>query len=69
MPEEASLTRQGQDWLRFRTRQPAQANPAILRTLLDKGLPVLSLHEVPRSLEEVYLQAVNSVENEEAAHA
>jgi ABC-2 type transport system ATP-binding protein len=69
MPEGTSLTRQGPDWLRFRTQEPARANPLILRALLDQGLPVLSLYEVPRSLEEVYLQAVNSMENREAAHA
>ena len=69
IPEEARLTSQGQDWLRYCTGQPGLVNPAILRGLLDHGLPVLSLHEVPRSLEEVYLQVVNSVENGEAANA
>jgi ABC-2 type transport system ATP-binding protein len=69
IPEEASLSSQGLDWLRYRTGQPGRVNPAILRGLLDLGLPVLSLHEVPRSLEDVYLQVVSSVESEEAIHA
>jgi ABC-2 type transport system ATP-binding protein len=69
IPEEASLSSQGLDWLRYRTGQPGRVNPVILRGLLDLGLPVLSLHEVPRSLEDVYLQVVSSVESGEAMHA
>jgi ABC-2 type transport system ATP-binding protein len=68
-PEGASLTAQGTDWLRFRTGDPSRSNPAILRTLLEVGLPVLSLNEVPRSLEQVYLKAVAAAEVGEVAHA
>ncbi|HEY5671758.1 MAG TPA: ABC transporter ATP-binding protein [Anaerolineales bacterium] len=65
LPHGAKLTSQGEDWLRFRTLEPALANPAILRYLLDLGLPVLGLQEVARSLEEVYLKAVSVAEGEE----
>jgi len=68
LPDEANLTAQGTDWLRFRTEQPGVTNPAILRCLLEQGLPVVGLREVPRSLEQVYLQAVNVVDGESAAH-
>jgi ABC-2 type transport system ATP-binding protein len=62
-PEGAILTGQGADWLRYRTSIPKQVNPLFLKQLLDQGLPVLSLHEVPRSLEQVYLHAMqNSVD-------
>lgn len=61
-PAEASLVAQGTDWLRYRTDQPGQNNPVILRSLLDQGLPVMGLQEVPRSLEQVYLQAVSIAE-------
>jgi ABC-2 type transport system ATP-binding protein len=70
LPPGFSLTGQGADWLRYCPEQPEAANPALLRTLLAADLPVLSLQEVPRSLEQVYLQAVNSYETTlEAAHA
>ena len=68
LPQGANLTAQGKDWLRFRTLEPALANPAILRYLLDLGLPVLGLQEVARSLEEVYLKAVSVAEGVEATN-
>jgi ABC-2 type transport system ATP-binding protein len=66
LPLEASLIDQGSDWLRYRTGQPQQANPVILRYLLDQGLQVVGLQEVPRSLEQVYLLAVSIAEGAEA---
>jgi ABC-2 type transport system ATP-binding protein len=59
LPVGASLVAQGPDWLRYRTDQPGITNPIILRSLLEQGLPVMGLQEVPRSLEQVYLQAVS----------
>ncbi|MBN1260693.1 MAG: ABC transporter ATP-binding protein [Anaerolineae bacterium] len=49
----------GDLWLRYRTGKPEEINPVVLRALLDAGLPVLSLSEVPRSLESVYLRVVS----------
>jgi ABC-2 type transport system ATP-binding protein len=60
LPERACLTGKGLDWLRYQTDTPETANPAVLRRLLDQGYPVTALYEVPRSLEEVYLQAINT---------
>lgn len=68
-PAEANLVAQGSDWLRYRTDQPGHTNPVILRSLLDQGLPVTGLHEVPRSLEQVYLQAVSVAEGAESNDA
>jgi len=65
-PAEANLVAQGSDWLRFRTDHPGQINPVILRSLLDQGLPVTGLQEVPRSLEQVYLQAVSVADGAES---
>lgn len=61
LPAGADLTANGGDWLRYRTQQPEVVNPAILRHLLEKGMPVLGLQEVPRSLEQVYLQAISAI--------
>ncbi len=63
-PSGGKLTGQGPDWLRFQSDQPLEFNPRLLHSLLDQDLPVISLHEVPRSLEAVYLQAVNAIDDE-----
>lgn len=63
-PPGGRLTGHGPDWLRFQSDQPKEFNPRLLNSLLSQDLPVVSLHEVPRSLEAVYLQAVNAVGDE-----
>jgi len=60
LPDSVKITTQGPDWLRFRSNDPNIANPQVLRYLLDQDLPVVSLQEVPRSVEEVYLQAISA---------
>jgi ABC-2 type transport system ATP-binding protein len=60
LPPEGRLTSKGSDWLRFQAEQPAGYNPRLLQNLLAQNLPVISLQEVPRSLEAVYLQAVSA---------
>ena len=60
LPPGAELTKQGTDWLRYQSHQPEQVNPQVLESLLGNGFPVISLQEVPRSLEQLYLQAVQT---------
>ncbi len=57
----------GDTWLRYRTRRPAETNPALLRRLHLAGMPVVSLSEVPRSLEAVYLRIVGEAQPERMA--
>lgn len=45
--------------LRYQTQNPETVNPEVLQTLLNRGCKVISLHEVTRSLEQVYLHAIN----------
>jgi ABC-2 type transport system ATP-binding protein len=61
LPTIVKPTEHGDGWLRYKTENPNQANPLVIQALVSKGIPVLGLAEVPRSLEKVYLQAVNSV--------
>lgn len=63
LPPEARLNDQGEDWFRFQTNIPQAVNPMILRSLLDNGLQVIGLYEIPRSLEEVYINVVHSSTN------
>ncbi len=54
-----SVEDHGDNWLRYRTREPELVNPRLLQQLAERGTQVLTLSEVPRSLEEVYLRIVN----------
>jgi ABC-2 type transport system ATP-binding protein len=60
LPPGGRLTGKGLDWLRLQSDQPHSFHPLLLHSLLAQSLPVISLQEVPRSLEAVYLQAVNA---------
>jgi len=61
------LEEYGDGWLRYRTRRPAEINPAVLRRLHAAGVPVVSLSEVSRSLETVYLRIVGETQPERMA--
>lgn len=54
--------------LRYRTTHPEVENPRVLAGLLAQGFPIISLQEVPRSLEQVYLQAINAPDQEEVSY-
>lgn len=58
LPAGAVLTSEGLDWLRYQTINPNEVNPELLQLLLEQGYPVVGLREVPRSLEQVYMQAI-----------
>jgi ABC-2 type transport system ATP-binding protein len=64
LPDGLEIIDQGPDWLRFRTTSPMITNPKLLENLLSDGLSVLTLKEIERSLESVYLQAVNQTGKE-----
>jgi ABC-2 type transport system ATP-binding protein len=62
LKEMVDVTETGEDWLRYRTTAPEQTNPAVLNKLVGGGVEVMTLSEVPRSLEAVYLQIVTEDE-------
>ncbi len=49
---------QGENWLRYLVANPTQFNPMLLSELAQQQVSVVTLSEVPRSLEEVYLTIV-----------
>jgi len=55
----------GPGWVRFLSPQPERINPQVLRRLTDAGAEVVTLSEVPRSLEEVYLHLIETGETGE----
>lgn len=49
---------QGDNWLRYRTAEPEEVNPRLLRRLAALGRQVVTLGQVPRTLEDVYMRVV-----------
>jgi ABC-2 type transport system ATP-binding protein len=49
---------QGADWLRYTVSDPTAGNPRVIRALVAQGVEVVTVSEVTRSLEDVYLWAV-----------
>lgn len=56
---------QGDRWLRYRTANPQEDNPHVIRRLTGLGLDIVTLSEVSRTLEDVYLQIVTEDEGAE----
>ena len=57
-----TVTEQGPDWLRYRATDLRTVNPIVFRRLAERGIDVITLSEVPQSLETVYLQIVTEDE-------
>jgi ABC-2 type transport system ATP-binding protein len=50
----------GPDWLRFRSPDPARLHPELVARLAAHDVPLVSLSEKSRSLEDVYLEIVSA---------
>lgn len=62
LPNDLAEVARGRQWLRYQSSQPEIDNPLVLQYLLDLGLKVIGLEEVPRSLEQIYLQVMKNPE-------
>jgi len=60
LTEKVNVIDYGIDWVRYATSNPTQFNPVLLAELARQDTPVVTLSEVSRSLEEVYLRIVES---------
>jgi ABC-2 type transport system ATP-binding protein len=58
LEEQVEVVGHGPDWVRYAVENPARFNPILLSELARAEVPVITLSEVPRSLEEVYLRIV-----------
>jgi ABC-2 type transport system ATP-binding protein len=52
----------GKDWLRYATANPDEVNPILLQKLTAQGVGIITVSEVERSLEDVYLRVVEEQE-------
>jgi ABC-2 type transport system ATP-binding protein len=59
LPSAVEITKKGKDWFTFRVEDAQQTNPLLVQNLVATGYAVVKLEEIQRSLESVYLQAVN----------
>jgi ABC-2 type transport system ATP-binding protein len=62
LPNEAVRVSEGPGWIRYQTANPEKVNPLVLRSMMDAHIPVITLSEVARSLEDVYLEVVGMKE-------
>ncbi len=61
----------GAEWIgetdsgpRFRVADPQETNPEMMKRFIERGVEVVSLHEIPHTLEEVYLAAMKRVQDD-----
>jgi len=53
-----TIEEKGETWVRYRTGAPGEVNPVLVHRLIEHGANIITLSEVARSLEEVYLRIV-----------
>ena len=67
LPAGVELSRRSDRSLHFRVKAPQKSNPLLVHELAKKKAPVVSIHESPRSLEQVYLKVMADAQNARAA--
>ena len=68
LPHGADITKKGKDWFRYQVTAPEEINPVVIQNLVSEGFGIVRVEEIKRSLESVYLQAVNQEPAEEINH-
>jgi ABC-2 type transport system ATP-binding protein len=58
LPPGLKIVASGPGWLRYQVAKPEEVNPIVLQALAEARIPVMTLSEVERSLEDVYLRVV-----------
>ncbi|MDM8518470.1 ABC transporter ATP-binding protein [Anaerolineales bacterium HSG6] len=62
LDEKTNTVEQGENWIRYAIAEPTQFNPILLDELNRQQMSVVTLSEVQRSLEDVYLNIVEQKE-------
>lgn len=58
LPAGVEVTSRSATSLKFRVEAPQSANPKLVHALTSRNAPLVSFHEVPRKLEQVYLKTM-----------
>lgn len=68
LPEGVELSGHHANFLRFRVKHPQETNQQLLRQLSTRQAPLVTLHEVPRTLEQVYLKVMAEAQKSPASY-
>jgi ABC-2 type transport system ATP-binding protein len=60
LADRVAVVAAGENWIRYSVPNPAEFNPRLLTELAQQNVPVVTLSEVPRGLEEIYLRIVET---------
>lgn len=63
LPSGVSMVKDGNNARIFQVDDPGTSNPQLIRALTRKRIDIISVKEVPRSLEQVYLKVMEKVRN------
>jgi ABC-2 type transport system ATP-binding protein len=64
LPAGISMIQSGDHYRRFQVEDPLNTNPLLLKEVIEKKIEVISFHEVTRTIEQVYLKAMEQVHND-----
>lgn len=64
LPPGTTLLGETETGARFKVEDPQFANPILLKQLIERGMEVVAMQELPRTLEQVYLAAMAQVRND-----
>jgi ABC-2 type transport system ATP-binding protein len=60
LPENVKVLEYGTNWIRYEVADPTELNPVVIDSLSDAGYEIVTLSQVGRSLEDVYLRVVRN---------
>jgi ABC-2 type transport system ATP-binding protein len=60
LPQDLDTVATGSNWIRYRVSHPELVNPRVLEAMSKANIQVVTLSEVARSLEDVYLEVVET---------
>jgi ABC-2 type transport system ATP-binding protein len=63
LPPGVTILAAGPAGPRFRVEDPQTANPVLVKELMQRGVEIVALQELPRTLEQVYLAAMAQVQH------
>ena len=63
LPDGLEMTVKGENSRRFKVKNPPVTNPLLVKRLIEKHLEVVAIQEVPRTLEQVYLKAMEQIKH------
>jgi ABC-2 type transport system ATP-binding protein len=64
MPKDVQMLATGEQWIRYEVEDPDRTNPSVIRAMMEADIQIVTLAEVERSLEDLYLRVVQDGEGE-----